>query len=92
MAGTDASAPGMVPGFSLHDELGYLVGAGLSPYQALRTATVNPARFLDTADDSGTVTPGSRADLVLLEANPLDDIANTRRVAGVGRRTVVHPS
>jgi imidazolonepropionase-like amidohydrolase len=83
MAGTDAPIPGVLPGYSLHDELTLLVGAGLSPYQALRTATANPATFLDRSRDFGVVTAGARADLLLLDANPLLDVANAARRAGV---------
>ncbi|MEO6211838.1 MAG: amidohydrolase family protein [Gemmatimonadaceae bacterium] len=87
LAGTDAggSIP-MAPGWSLHDELQLLVGAGLTPYQALRTATANAGEFFARhfhAAPNGTITPGSRADLVLLDANPLEDIRNTRRIRGV---------
>ena len=87
LAGTDAggSIP-MTPGWSLHDELQLLVGAGLTPYEALRAATANAGEFLARhfhAGASGTITPGARADLVLLDANPLVDIRNTRRIQGV---------
>jgi imidazolonepropionase-like amidohydrolase len=83
LAGTDA-APVMfiVPGFSLHDELADLVLAGLSPMEALETATSNPARFLDRPD-VGHIAPGALADLVLLSANPLVDIRNTTTVQAV---------
>ncbi|MGW0517493.1 amidohydrolase family protein [Crossiella sp. NPDC003009] len=79
LAGSDT----FVPGFSLHDELALLTTAGLSPADALRTATVNPARFLGVEDRFGAIAPGRIADLVLLEADPLTDIANTRRIAAV---------
>jgi imidazolonepropionase-like amidohydrolase len=87
LAGTDAggSIP-MVPGWSLHDEMQLLVGAGLTPYQALRAATANAGEFFARhfhAGASGTITPGARADLVLLDANPLVDIRNTRKIRGV---------
>jgi imidazolonepropionase-like amidohydrolase len=72
-----------VPGFSLHRELRYLVQAGLTPYQALSTGTGEVARFLGTPDDFGTVEPGRRADLILIEGDPLKDVANLRRRAGV---------
>jgi imidazolonepropionase-like amidohydrolase len=83
LAGTDA-APVMyiVPGFSLHDELADLVEAGLTPMEALQTATSNPARFLGRTD-IGTVAPGAVADLVLLSANPATDIHNTTRIQAV---------
>lgn len=83
LAGTDIFNPFTYPGFSLHDELSLLVRAGLTPAEALRTATINPARALGLTASLGTVEPGKRADLVLLDANPLLDIANTRTIAGV---------
>jgi predicted amidohydrolase len=75
--------PYCLPGFSLHDELALLVQAGLTPLQALQAATRNAARFMCREQDLGTIQPGKLADLVLLEANPLDDIANTRRINAV---------
>jgi imidazolonepropionase-like amidohydrolase len=84
MAGTDTAAGVHVfPGFSLHEELALFVKAGLTPLQALQTATLNPARFLGRVVDMGSVDEGKVADLVLLDANPLDDINNTRRIRGV---------
>jgi imidazolonepropionase-like amidohydrolase len=83
LAGTDTPAPYVVPGFSLHDELALLVRAGLTPMQALRTATRNPAEATGVLASRGTIEPGKIADLVLLEADPLADIANTTRIATV---------
>jgi cytosine/adenosine deaminase-related metal-dependent hydrolase len=83
VVGTDALNTGVVPGFSVHDELAELVAAGLTPYQALRAGTANAAEFLGVQNTSGTVAAGRKADLVLLDANPLTDIANTRRITGV---------
>ncbi len=83
LAGTDTGNPFTYPGFSLHDELELLVRAGLTPAQALRSATYLPAAFLGATDSLGTVAPGKLADLVLLEGNPLQQIANTRRIAAV---------
>ena len=84
MAGTDTAAGVHVfPGFSLHQELAFFVQAGLTPMQALQTATRNPAEFMGRLEDLGTVAKGKLADLVLLDANPLDDIANTRRIQAV---------
>lgn len=83
LLGSDAPQLWDVPGFSIHRELGYYVDAGLTPYQALATGTINVARFFGWEADAGTIATGKRADLVLLEANPLDDIANTSRLAGV---------
>jgi len=83
LAGTDTLNPFCLPGFSLHDELALLVQAGLTPMQALQTATLNPARFLGREQDLGTIATGKIADLVLLDANPLDDIGNTRKISAV---------
>jgi imidazolonepropionase-like amidohydrolase len=84
LAGTDTPAGvGIVPGWSLHRELERFVAAGFTPLAALQTATLNPAKFLDRTADFGTVEKGKIADLVLLEANPLVDIANTRKIAAV---------
>jgi imidazolonepropionase-like amidohydrolase len=74
-----------LPGFGLHDELALLVEAGLSPAEALRTATLNPAEFLGREKELGSIAVGKRADLVLLERNPLNDIHNTTGVWGVIR-------
>jgi imidazolonepropionase-like amidohydrolase len=83
LAGTDVINPFAFPGFSLHDELALLVEAGLSPVEALRTATLNPALFLDATGSMGTVEKGKQANLVLLDANPLENINNTRKVMAV---------
>jgi imidazolonepropionase-like amidohydrolase len=83
LAGTDATNPFCMPGFSLHDELGLLVRAGLTPMQSLQAATLNPAKFLGTEKDFGTIEKGKVADLLLLDANPLDDIANTKKINSV---------
>ena len=83
LAGTDMPQAFVYPGFSLHDELELLVRAGLTPLEALRTATYNPAEFLGALDSLGTVAKGKLADVVLLEANPLTDIRNTRRISVV---------
>jgi imidazolonepropionase-like amidohydrolase len=83
LAGSDSPNPFVYPGFSLHDELGLLVRSGLTPAEALRTATINPAIFLGVTDSIGTVARGKVADLVLLDANPLTDIANTKRIRAV---------
>jgi hypothetical protein len=82
-AGTDTPIFLSIPGYSLHEELEQLVAAGLSPLEALRAATVRPAEFFSIEDDIGTVDPGKRADLVLLDADPLSDIRNTRQISGV---------
>ena len=84
LAGTDAPAGvDVIPGVSLHLELQRFVAAGFTPLQALQTATLNPAQFYGRLQDFGTVRPGRVADLVLLSANPLVDIANTRRIVAV---------
>jgi len=84
LAGTDTVAGVHIfPGFSLHDELGLLVKAGFTPLEALRSATLLPAQYLAMADRLGHVEKGMLADLVLLDANPLDDIANTRKIRAV---------
>jgi imidazolonepropionase-like amidohydrolase len=84
LAGTDTAAGVHIfPGFSLHDELALFVQAGLTPVEALQTATRNPAQFLGRLSDLGTVQAGKIADLVLLDANPLDDIHNTRKIRAV---------
>jgi imidazolonepropionase-like amidohydrolase len=84
MAGTDTAAGVyVIPGFSLHQELELFVKAGLTPMEALQTATLNPAKFLGRTQDFGTVETGKLADLVLLDASPLDDIRNTQKISGV---------
>ena len=83
LAGTDAGNPFCFAGFSLHDELGLLVQAGLTPMEALQAATYNAAEFLGLTDSLGTIEAGKIADLVVLDANPIDDIANTRKIAAV---------
>jgi len=84
MAGTDTAAGVHIfPGFSLHDELALFVRAGLTPLEALQTATRNPAVFLGRLGEIGTVEKGKLADLVLLDASPLEDIGNTRRIRAV---------
>lgn len=83
LAATDVGVPFQVPGFSLHEELVRLTEAGLTSLEALQTATVNPARVLGMADSLGTVEPGKFADLILLDANPLEDIRNTRKIRAV---------
>jgi imidazolonepropionase-like amidohydrolase len=81
LAGTDL--PANASNGTIHDELAYLVEAGLTPMQALVSATANPAKFFGKLSTLGTVEPGKFADLVLLDSNPLDDIHNTRRIASV---------
>lgn len=83
LAGTDTSNPYCMAGFSLHDELALLVESGLSPLAALQSATLAPARFLRKEAEQGTVEEGKRADLLLLSANPLEDIRNTTKIHAV---------
>ncbi len=86
LAGTDTTSGAVAysfPGFSLHDELVVFVQAGLSPMEALQTATYNAAKCMGLLDSMGTIEQGKIADLVLLDANPLQDISNTRRITTV---------
>ena len=83
LPGTDAPLRNSPPGFGLHEELLHLTRAGLTPFEALRAATLEPARFFGMLDSLGTIEPGKVADLVLLTANPLDDIRNSSRTAYV---------
>lgn len=83
LAGTDEVSPFVAPGFSLHDELLLLVESGLTTMQALQTATLNPARFLNKTTEFGTIERGRLADLILLDANPLLDIRNTQKINSV---------
>jgi imidazolonepropionase-like amidohydrolase len=83
IAGTDTPSPFVVPGFSLADELELYVKAGLSPVEAIRTATYNAALFLGRERDFGTIESGKLADMVLLDANPLNDIRNIRKISAL---------
>lgn len=83
LTGTDAPLRNSPPGFGLHEELVLLARGGLTPFEIIRAATLEPARFLGMLDSAGTVAPGKLADLVLLDANPLLDIRSTRRIAAV---------
>ena len=85
LVGSDSLDPFVFPGESLHKELAELVRAGLTPAEALEAATRGAAQFLGREHDSGTVETGKLADLVLLEASPLENIANTQRITGVVR-------
>lgn len=83
LAGSDAGGIANAPGFSLHDELQIFTECGFTPFEALQSATTAPARFLRQEKRFGTIEEGKLADLVLLRANPLDDIDNTRKIAAV---------
>jgi imidazolonepropionase-like amidohydrolase len=84
LAGSDGGgAPFVIPGFDLHNELGVLVDAGFTPLEALQSATLDAAQFLGRTDDFGTIANGKAADLVLLDANPLEDIHNTQKIRAV---------
>ena len=83
LLGSDSPQIFNVPGFAIHRELEYLVDAGLTPFEALQSGTANPAEFFGRSGDFGVVKTGAEADLILLDANPLEDITNTRRIHGV---------
>ncbi len=83
VAGTDAGDTYVFPGFAIHDELAELVRAGLTPTDTLRSATIDAARFTGTARDYGSIETGKVADMILLDANPLTDIRNTGKIAGL---------
>lgn len=83
LAGSDSLDANNVPGFSIHRELELLVASGLFPLETLRTATVNPSKFFDRERQMGSVEAGKLADLVILDANPLADIANTQQISAV---------
>jgi imidazolonepropionase-like amidohydrolase len=86
LAGTDTGDPYTIPGATLHDELEELVAAGLTPREALESATIAPARYLGWDESMGSIQKGKVADLVLLDADPIADIRNTRKIAGVVAR------
>jgi imidazolonepropionase-like amidohydrolase len=83
VVGTDTPHPFVLPGLSAHQELANFVMLGMSAYQALKSATIDAAEFMGKAGEFGVIRHGARADLILLEANPLDDIENTKRIVGV---------
>lgn len=83
IAGTDAGVSGVVPGFSLHDELAELVKSGLTPYEALSSATISAAQWIGNDKLIGSIEEGKQADLILLKTNPLIDINNVRNIEGV---------
>jgi len=91
LLGTDCGNPLVVPGFSLHEELQNLVDAGLTPYQAIRTGTHDAAEFFNALDEFGTLAIGRRADLILVNANPLDDVTRLADRFGVMVRGQWYP-
>lgn len=90
MAGTDTPIAFLTPGFSLHEELRLLVRSGLTPLQALEAATLRPAEYFHLQDELGTIEQGKIADLLLLDANPLDNIENTQRIRAVIKDGQLH--
>lgn len=83
LTGTDAPLRNSPPGFGLHEELTLLARGGMTPFEIIRAATFEPVRYLKMLDSAGTIASGKVADLVLLDANPLRDIRNSRRISGV---------
>ena len=83
LLGTDSGNPFTVHGFSIHEELNNFIDAGYTPYEALKTGTIEAARFLNAHDKFGSVEIGSIASLLLLEDNPLEDISNLSNISGV---------
>jgi hypothetical protein len=83
MVGTDLTVPGIIPGYSVHEEMATWQQAGIPAADILRSATIVPAQFMGLADRLGTIGEGKAASLVLLRANPLEDIHNAQQIAGV---------
>src|SRR5260370_37703881 len=83
LVGTDTPHAFVVPGFAVHDEIQFFVNAGLTPYEAISAATANVGKFLSKPKTVGVVAPGAQADLILLKDNPLEDVKNLSRPAGV---------
>lgn len=83
MAGTDTPIGFLTPGLSLHEELSVLVASGLSPLEAIQAATINPAKYFNMENELGAIKENNWADLLILDANPLEDINNTKRINAV---------
>ncbi len=90
MAGSDSPQWFLVSGFAIHDELENLTQSGLTPFGALQTATVHPARYLEIDKQKGTITAGKDADLLLLDKNPLDDIRNARTINSLFKNGILY--
>jgi imidazolonepropionase-like amidohydrolase len=86
MTGTDSLMPRLVAGFSVHQELQEFVAVGMTPYQALRTSTTIPYEYLGESKQAGTIEVGKRTDLLLVDANPLEDVSAASKLAGVMMR------
>ena len=83
MVGTDLMVPGILPGFSVHEEMAIWQEAGIAPADVLRSATMVPAQFMGLGDRLGSVSEGKTASLALVRANPLDDVRNAEQIEGV---------
>ena len=83
MAGTDTPIFFQTPGYSLHSELGVLVESGLTPMEAIESATYNPALYFNLQNELGLINEGYIADLLILTENPLEEISNTRKIKAV---------
>jgi imidazolonepropionase-like amidohydrolase len=91
LAGTDSGIGLSVPGSSIHDEIADFVAAGILPYEAIRAATSGAAEFLEESDEIGTVEVGKRADLLVVDGNPLEDVAALRSIEAVVLRGAWFP-
>jgi imidazolonepropionase-like amidohydrolase len=89
--GTDFPNPWVIPGFSLHEELSLMVEAGLSPYEAIKTGTVNAAEHMIKPYEFGTVEEGRRADMILIDQNPFEDVRTIANPLGVMTNSVWYP-
>ncbi|MGE5265687.1 MAG: amidohydrolase family protein, partial [Acidobacteriota bacterium] len=83
MVGTDLMCPGVIPGYSVHEEMAILQQAGIAPADVLRSATIVPAQFMGLDKRLGTIAEGKTASMVLVSANPLDDVRNAEKIQGV---------
>ena len=83
MVGTDLTVPGIIPGYSVHEEMAIWQEVGIAPADVLRSATIVPVRFMGLDKRLGTIAEGKTASMVLVKANPLDDIRNAEKIEGV---------